>query len=136
MGLDTPVTASTTCQPRILLVEDEGNIALALTFLMEREGYSVTHIDNGRRALDSVEALAPDLVVLDVTLPEVSGFEICQRIKSTPSLAKTRVLILTARGTDVERRKAFALGADSFISKPFETRRLTGEVAQLLEAAP
>ena len=133
MGLDD---SNTPDQPKILLVEDEGNIALALTFLMQRQGYEVTHIDNGRQALNEVEGLAPDLVLLDVTLPEVSGYEICQRIKSSPALVDTRVLILTARGTEVEKRKAYALGADSFISKPFETQHLTGEVAQLLEARP
>ena len=127
MGLDD------TARARILLVEDETNIALALKFLMRREGYDVTHIANGREALDQVEGLRPDLVLLDVTLPEVSGYEICQRIKGTPSLCDTRVLILTARGTEVEKRKALALGADDFISKPFETAQLTLSVAALLE---
>lgn len=127
MGLDD------TARARILLVEDETNIALALKFLMRREGYDVTHIANGREALEQVEILHPDLVLLDVTLPEVSGYEICQRIKGTPSLCDTRVLILTARGTEVEKRKALALGADDFISKPFETAQLTLSVAALLE---
>ena len=127
MGLDD------TARARILLVEDETNIALALKFLMRREGYDVTHIANGREALEQVENLHPDLVLLDVTLPEVSGYEICQRIKGTPSLCDTRVLILTARGTEVEKRKALALGADDFISKPFETAQLTLSVAALLE---
>ncbi|WP_425038193.1 response regulator transcription factor [Primorskyibacter sp. S187A] len=128
MGLDTEAV-----KPRVLLVEDEANIALALSFLLDREGYDVTHIDNGRRALEMALRDAPDLVVLDVTLPEVSGYEICQRIKASPDHAATRVLILTARGTDVEKRKALALGADDFMSKPFETKRLTNAVAALLE---
>jgi len=119
--------------PHVLLVEDEANIALALQFLMQREGYTVTHIENGRAALAAVPELRPNLVLLDVTLPEVSGYEICQRIKSDPSLAGVRVLILTARGTEVEKRKALALGADGFMSKPFETTELTNAVAALLE---
>ncbi|MGX9357086.1 response regulator transcription factor [Roseobacteraceae bacterium S113] len=119
--------------PEILLVEDEGNIALALRFLLEREGYRVTHLDNGRAALSHLETTRPDLVVLDVTLPGASGYELCQRIKNNPDLTDTRVLILTARGTAVEERKALALGADGFMSKPFETRALTNAVAALLE---
>lgn len=117
----------------VLLVEDEANIALALQFLMQREGHVVTHIDNGREALEAVPELRPDLVLLDVTLPEVSGYEICQRIKSDPALSAVRVLVLTARGTEVEKRKALALGADGFMSKPFETAQLAHAVAALLE---
>lgn len=117
---------------RILLVEDEVNIALALTFLMQRMGHEVTHIENGREARDQVADVAPDLVLLDVTLPEVSGYEICQHIRQTPALDGTRVLVLTARGADVERRKALALGADGFMSKPFETAELQARVSEML----
>jgi len=119
--------------PRVLLVEDEANIALALQFLMQREGYEVTHIDNGRAALEVIPEMRPDLVLLDVTLPEVSGYEICQRVKSDASLCGIRILVLTARGTEVEKRKALALGADGFMSKPFETTELATAVAALLE---
>lgn len=121
-----------TRKTRILLVEDEANIALALTFLMQRMGYEVIHIENGREALDKVAGMAPDLVLLDVTLPEVSGYEICQHIRQTPELDATRVLVLTARGADVERRKALALGADGFMSKPFETADLQARVSEML----
>lgn len=117
---------------RILLVEDELNIALALKFLMERMGHAVEHIDNGREAYDRIAEIAPDLVLLDVTLPEVSGYEICQHIRQTPELDGTRVLVLTARGADIERRKALALGADGFMSKPFETADLQARVAEML----
>lgn len=119
--------------PHVLLVEDEANIALALQFLMQREGYRVTHVDNGRVAMEVIPDLRPDLVLLDVTLPEVSGYEICQRVKSDPALNAIRVLVLTARGTAVEKRKALALGADGFMSKPFETTQLIHAVAALLE---
>lgn len=117
---------------RILLVEDEQNIALALKFLIEKMGHQVTHIDDGAQALAEVEGLAPDLVLLDVTLPGASGYEICQHIRSCPSLEATRVLVLTARGADIERRKALALGADGFMSKPFEMADLQARVGELL----
>ncbi|MDD9744228.1 MULTISPECIES: response regulator transcription factor [Marinovum] len=117
---------------RILLVEDEQNIALALKFLIEKMGHQVTHIDDGHRALQEVAGLAPDLVLLDVTLPGASGYEICQHIRASRALDATRVLILTARGADIERRKALALGADGFMSKPFEMSELQARVAALL----
>lgn len=117
---------------RILLVEDEQNIALALKFLIEKMGHQVTHIDDGHRALREVAGLAPDLVLLDVTLPGASGYEICQHIRATPALEATRVLILTARGADIERRKALAMGADGFMSKPFEMSELQARVTELL----
>ena len=117
---------------RILLVEDEQNIALALKFLIEKMGHQVTHIDDVHRALQEVAGLAPDLVLLDVTLPGASGYEICQHIRASHALDATRVLILTARGADIERRKALALGADGFMSKPFEMSELQAQVAALL----
>lgn len=122
----------TTEGARILLVEDEQNIALALKFLIEKMGHQVTHIDDGHRALQEVAGLAPDLVLLDVTLPGASGYEICQHIRASRALDATRVLILTARGADIERRKALALGADGFMSKPFEMSELQAQVAALL----
>lgn len=119
-------------QAHILLVEDEVNIALALSFLMKKLGHRVTHLDNGRAALKQVETLAPDLVLLDVTLPEASGFEICQHIRETSALDATRVLVLTAQGAEIDRRKALALGADGFMSKPFETAVLQATVTEML----
>ncbi|TNF23136.1 MAG: response regulator transcription factor [Rhodobacteraceae bacterium] len=116
----------------ILLVEDEVNIALALKFLMERMGHVVTHIDDGAAALEQIEGLAPDLVLLDVTLPGASGYEICQHIRACRALDATRVLVLTARGAEIERRKALALGADGFMSKPFEMAELQTRVSALL----
>jgi DNA-binding response OmpR family regulator len=123
----------TTGAARVLLVEDEANIALALQFLLQREGYDVVHVENGREALEAVPRMRPDLILLDVTLPEVSGYEICQCVKSDASLAGIRILVLTARGTEVEKRKALALGADGFMSKPFDTKQLADAVAALLE---
>ncbi|PWE33867.1 two-component system response regulator [Maritimibacter sp. 55A14] len=119
----------------VLLIEDEDNIALALEFLMQRQGYRVERIASGAGALEHVAAARPDLVVSDVMLPEVSGYEICQRIKAAPALSAIKVMILTARGTEMERRKALALGADGFLSKPFDTGELLSQVAGLLERA-
>ncbi|WP_135450812.1 MULTISPECIES: response regulator transcription factor [Tabrizicola] len=122
-------------KPRILVVEDEDNIAVALDYLMTREGYDHDRVANGAEALPRIRETHPDLVLLDVMLPEVSGYEICEGIRTDPSLADVKVLMMTARGSAIERRKGLALGADGFISKPFELKDLRDEVRRLLGGA-
>lgn len=118
--------------PRVLVVEDEDNIATALEFLITREGYDHDRVASGGEALARIRATRPDLVLLDVMLPEVSGYEICEGIRTDPALARTKVLMMTARGSAMERRKGIELGADGFISKPFELKDLRAEVRRLL----
>jgi two-component system, OmpR family, phosphate regulon response regulator PhoB len=119
-------------KPRILVVEDEDNIAVALDYLMTREGYEHDRVASGADALPRIRTTHPDLVLLNVMLPEVSGYEICEGIRTDPSLADVKVLMMTARGSAIERRKGLALGADGFISKPFELKDLRDEVRRLL----
>ncbi len=116
----------------VLIVEDEDNIALALTHVLRREGYTVDRVADGSKAVPKIHDMRPDLVLLDVMLPEVSGYEICQTIRMDDDFADTKILIMTARGTDVERRKGLALGADGFITKPFELSDLKQQVADCL----
>ena len=118
--------------PRVLIVEDEDNIALALSTVLGREGWELTRIEDGAAALEEIRARQPDLVILDVMLPSVSGYEICQQIRLDPALAGTRILMMTARGNAMERRKGLALGADGFIAKPFDLRELMGQARALL----
>ena len=117
---------------RVLVVEDEDNIALALDYLITREGYVPDRVASGADALPRIRATQPDLVLLDVMLPEVSGYEICQGVRLDPSLHDVKIVMMTARGSAIERRKGLALGADGFISKPFELRELRDEVRRLL----
>ncbi|RWR49361.1 response regulator transcription factor [Sinirhodobacter ferrireducens] len=119
---------------RVLIIEDEDNIALALDFLMSREGYEHDRLATGAGALDRIRREHPDLVLLDVMLPDVSGYEICQEVRADAGLSDVKILLMTARGSAMERRKGLALGADGFISKPFELKELRGEVHRLLEA--
>lgn len=121
---------------RVLVVEDEDNIAIALDYLMTREGYDHDRIANGAEAMERIRSTHPDLVLLDVMLPEVSGYEICQGVRLDPGLSDVKILMMTARGSAIERRKGLALGADGFISKPFELRELREEVRRLLGDAP
>lgn len=121
---------------RVLVVEDEDNIALALDYLMTREGYDHDRIASGADAMERIRSTHPDLVLLDVMLPEVSGYEICQGVRLDPNLADVKILMMTARGSAIERRKGIALGADGFISKPFELQELRKEVRRLLGTEP
>lgn len=122
--------------PRVLIVEDEDNIAVALDYLMTREGFTASRMASGAGALARIRAERPDLVLLDVMLPEVSGYEICQEMRADPALAAVRILMMTARGSAIERRKGLALGADGFIAKPFELRELRAEVQRLMQLPP
>lgn len=122
-------------KPSILVVEDEDNIALALEFLMIREGYDHARIADGALALPRIRELHPDLVLLDIMLPGASGYEICQGVRRDPSLKDVKILMMTARGSAIEKRKGLEIGADGFITKPFELRDLRAEVRRLLDPA-
>jgi two-component system phosphate regulon response regulator PhoB len=121
---------------RVLVVEDEDNIAIALDYLLTREGYEQKRIDTGAGAVELIREMRPDLVLLDVMLPEVSGYEICQSVRMDQALAGVRILMMTARGSAMERRKGLAMGADGFISKPFELKALRAEVRRILAGEP
>ncbi|MEI4473267.1 response regulator transcription factor [Frigidibacter sp. MR17.24] len=118
--------------PLVLIVEDEDNIAAALSYLMTREGLRHERVADGQAALDRIRALRPEVVLLDVMLPGLSGFEICQQLRMDPAYDAVRLLMMTARGAGAERRKGLALGADGFIAKPFQLAELRDEIRRLL----
>ena len=116
----------------ILIADDEPNIVISLEYLLQRDGYRVVVARDGQEALDTIAAAPPDLVLLDLMLPRVSGFEVCQTIRENPALANMRIVILTAKGREVEVSKGMALGADAYITKPFSTKDLLAQIrAQL-----
>jgi DNA-binding response OmpR family regulator len=117
---------------KVLVVDDEPNIVMSLRFLMEREGYQVEVAPTGEAALGALGREPADLVLLDVMMPEVDGFEVCQRIRTNPAWGATKVVMLTAKGREVEREKGLALGADAYVTKPFSTRELMVRVKQML----
>lgn len=116
----------------VLIVDDEPNIVISLEFLMKREGFEVSVAGDGEAALREIEARVPDLVLLDVMLPRKNGFEVCQQIRSDPRWQAIKVIMLTAKGRDTEVAKGLALGADSYVTKPFATKELVSKVKQLL----
>ena len=117
---------------RILIADDEANIVLSLEFLMRHAGYEVRSAGDGDAALRELESFRPDLILLDVMLPLRDGFEVCQRVRENPALAGVKIVMLTAKGREVEVAKGLALGADLYVTKPFATRELLAAVARLL----
>ena len=116
----------------VLIADDEPNIVAALEYLLERNGYRVLIARNGDEALQQVEEHLPDLVLLDVMMPLKSGYEVCQRIREQPDWKHMRIVMLSAKGRDVEVNKGLAKGADLYVTKPFSTRDLLAKVQDLL----
>jgi two-component system, OmpR family, alkaline phosphatase synthesis response regulator PhoP len=112
----------------VLVVDDEANILLSLEFLMKKAGYEVRLARDGEEALAEIGKARPDLVLLDVMMPKRNGFEVCEAIRANPEWRAVRVILLTAKGRDIEREKGLALGADDYITKPFSTREVVERV--------
>jgi len=119
---------------KILIVDDEPNIVISLEFLMRREGFEVGVARDGEEALMRIRDERPDLVLLDVMMPKINGFEVCESVRADPTLAEIRILMLTAKGREAEVAKGLALGADAYVAKPFSTRDLVQRVKSLLGA--
>lgn len=119
---------------RVLIADDEPNIVTSLEFLMEQAGYETQVAANGQEALDLATSFRPDLVLLDVMVPIRSGYEVCQRLKSDPATHGIKIVMVSAKGRDVEVAKALELGADAYITKPFSTRELVAKVREMLGA--
>ena len=120
---------------RVLIADDEPNIVISLEFLMKREGHAVSIARDGPGALEAIRATRPDLVLLDVMMPGMSGFEVCQAVRADEALAGVRILMLSAKGRDTDIAKGSAMGADAYMTKPFSTRELAEKVRELLSAA-
>lgn len=117
----------------VLVVDDEPSIVISLEYLLSQAGYDVHTASDGQQALVAVSTLHPRLVLLDVMMPVMNGFEVCRRIRDDPALVGTRILMLSAKGRDVEISQGMALGADAYITKPFATRELMAAVARLMQ---
>jgi DNA-binding response OmpR family regulator len=117
---------------RVLIVDDEANIVAALDYLLRRSGYEVSVAATGDEALRQVEAFAPDLVLLDVMMPQKSGYEVCRRIRERPEWAAVKIVMLSAKGREVEVSKGMSLGADLYVTKPFSNAALVARIRELL----
>jgi len=117
---------------KILVVDDEPNIVLSLEFLMKQQGYAVRSAVDGDSAMKEVERDPPDIVLLDVSMPGRSGFEVCEAIRANPAWNQMRILIVTGKGRDEDRERGLSLGADGYVIKPFETQDIVAKVKELL----
>jgi len=122
----------TTATPRVLIIEDDPNVAEVVTRYLEREGYVVEAADDGLEGLQRALSDPPDLVVLDLMLPALSGLEVCRQLRAK---APIPVIMLTARGEEVDRIAGLELGADDYVAKPFSPRELTARVKAVLRRA-
>jgi phosphate regulon transcriptional regulator PhoB len=120
---------------RVLIVEDEPDIRDLLVFHLEREGYQVTQCRSGAEALRLARATPPDLVLLDLMLPEMDGLEVCRRLRQDPATMALPIVMLTARGDEVDRVLGLELGADDYVVKPFSPRELVARIRAVLRRA-
>ncbi len=118
---------------KLLLVEDEASIAEGLTITLEAEGFEVAWVKDGREAVPTWERVRPDLVVLDLMLPGMSGTEICRTLRARSDVP---IIMLTARDAEVDRVVGLELGADDYLTKPFSTRELVARIRAILRRAP
>lgn len=119
---------------RVLIVDDEPEIGRILAVILRGAGFEVTAVDGGRAALEHLAASATDLVLLDVTMPELDGFETLRRIREAPATARLPVLMLTANAGAADRARAESLGADDFIAKPFDPAEVVERIHARLRA--
>ena len=121
---------------RILVIEDEPDISALVAYQLAHAGFQVRTASTGREALRALDSETPDLVVLDLMLPEVSGTEILRTMRSQKATRDTPVIVLTARSDEEDRLRGFELGADDYISKPFSPKELVLRVRAVLRRAP
>lgn len=118
---------------KILVVDDDPYILMSLEFLLQKNNYHVIVARNGREALELVKQETPDLVILDIMMPDVDGFAIARSIKQDPLIKNIKIVFLSAKSRESDQKKGMELGAALYIIKPFSTRSLIKEINQLLE---
>lgn len=117
---------------KILIVDDEPNIVLSLDYLVRKKGYTPFIARNGSEALAIAEKEKPNLVVLDIMMPDIDGYEVCKQIKANASLEHTKIIFLSAKSRQEDIDKGLAMGADKYVTKPFSTKQIMQEIINLL----
>ena len=116
----------------VLLVEDEPNIVLSLEFLMGQAGFGVRTVGDGAKAMDEMQASAPDLVILDLMLPKMDGLSVCEAIRANQAWNDVAILVLSAKSREADRKRALELGADDYMTKPFSNKDLVALAQSLI----
>jgi DNA-binding response OmpR family regulator len=116
----------------ILVIDDEPYILRSLSYLLQREGYTVETASNGEEGLQRVRNLRPPLMFLDIMMPHMNGYEVCEQVKQDPSLEDTYVIMLSAKGQQIDRERGLLGGADEYMTKPFSPREVAHRVRTIL----
>jgi two-component system phosphate regulon response regulator PhoB len=117
---------------RVLIVDDEPDVSRLLAFSLQAAGFETEEAVNGRAALEVTARIRPDVVILDLMLPDLTGYEVCRRLRADPLLGEAGILILTARGEEIDRIAGFEVGADDYVVKPFSVREVVLRVQGLM----
>lgn len=117
---------------KVLVVDDEVNITQILEFSIGAEGFDVITAQNGEEAVEKARREQPDLIILDVMMPKIDGYEACRILKANPLTKNIPVVLLTAKGRDIDKRLGMEVGATDYIVKPFSPNRLVERINQLL----
>ena len=119
---------------KVLAVDDEPNILMSLEFILEMEGYEVHVARDGDEALEVADRVRPDLILLDINMPRKDGYEVCRILREREPLAGTKVIMLTAKGQTLEKKKGLEVGADQYVTKPFSAEELLEKIRALIES--
>jgi DNA-binding response OmpR family regulator len=118
---------------KILVVDDEPDILFLVTYYLKTQGYQVTGVRSGAEALKTVETDVPDLMILDVLMPELTGLEVCEELRRRPETAGVRIILFSALAQGTDRIKGLTAGADDYVSKPINLQELAGRVKGVLQ---
>jgi DNA-binding response OmpR family regulator len=118
---------------KVLIVDDEPNIVMSLDFLMRKAKHEVFVARNGTEALELAARERPDLVILDIMMPDIDGYEVCRRLKAQEATRHAKIIFLSAKSREADVQKGLALGADSYLTKPFSTKELMRQVEALIQ---
>ena len=120
---------------KILIVDDEPNIVMSLEFLLRKNGYEVFIARNGTEAMETIRREKPHIILLDVMMPDVDGYDVCRYVKSNPETSPAKVIFLSAKGRETDIQKGYEAGASLYLTKPFSTRVLMEKVKALAVAS-
>jgi len=120
-------------QKKILIADDNENIRDALTYLLEDEGYQLWLAKDGAETIQKVKEFRPDILFLDIMMPEINGYDVCRSIKSDPALKDTYVIMLTAKGQAAEQERGKEVGADEYIVKPFSPMEILTKIKNIFD---
>ncbi|GAB5551299.1 MAG: hypothetical protein Sapg2KO_08900 [Saprospiraceae bacterium] len=120
-------------QKKVLIVDDEPHIRMALSFLVQKEGYQVAQAENGKAAVQILKEFTPDVAILDVMMPEMDGLSLAKYIRNTANLNRTAIIFLTAKGTQDDRFEGYQTGAEVYLTKPFENEHLINTLNEVVQ---